>query len=166
MTADEIVAMLGLKPLEKEGGYFVETYRSGQLIPEEALPDGYGRARPLATSIYYLLKPDAFSALHRLRSDEIYHFYLGDPVEMLLLYPDASSKVLTMGPNLLQNMSLQVIVPGGVWQGSRVVPGGSFALLGTTMAPGYDPADFELGRKEKLLQLCPSQRDLITALCR
>jgi predicted cupin superfamily sugar epimerase len=150
---------LGMEPLPMEGGYFVESYRS-----EEKLPGGAQRS--LATAIYYLLTPDTFSAMHRLRSDEVYHFYLGDPVEMLNLHPGGNVEKITLGPDLLGGMRLQAVVPKGVWQGSRVIPGGKFALLGTTMAPGFDPADYEHGVREELLRSFPDARDLILALTR
>lgn len=136
IAVEQLKVLLGLKPLSVEGGYFVEIYRAQESIPKEALPDRYGGARSLATGIYYLLTPETFSALHRLRSDEVYHFYLGDPVDLVQLYPDGSDTVLTLGTDLLQGMHLQQVVPQGVWQGSRLRPGGRFALLGTTMAPG------------------------------
>ncbi|MGD9403420.1 MAG: cupin domain-containing protein, partial [bacterium] len=88
LDAEKIISALGMKPLPGEGGYFVESYRSEDNLPEGALPEGSGGPRSLATAIYYLLTPDTFSAMHRLRSDELYHFYLGDPVEMLNLHPD------------------------------------------------------------------------------
>jgi predicted cupin superfamily sugar epimerase len=166
MTADKIVRKLGLVPLPHEGGYFTETYRSSRLIPENALPDAYDGARPLATAIYYLLTPDTFSAFHRLKSDEIYHFYLGDPVEMVLLHPDGSSNTLRIGTNLLDNMTLQVVIPAGVWQGSHLIRGGRFALMGTTMAPGFDPDDYEQGRRDELIRCYPDARDLIISLTR
>jgi predicted cupin superfamily sugar epimerase len=166
MTVDEIVVKLGLVPLPREGGYFTETYRSSRVVPESALPEGYGGSRPLATAIYYLLTPDTFSAFHRLRSDEVYHFYLGDPVEMVLLHADGSINTLKLGPNLLDNMKLQAVVPAGVWQGSRVIPGGRFALMGTNVVPGFDPADYEHGRRDELIRAYPGVRDLIMSLTR
>ena len=160
MTSPEkIIAALGMQPLPMEGGYFVESYRSAEKMPP-------GEARSLATAIYYLLTPDTFSAMHRLRSDEVYHFYLGDPVEMLNLHPDGTAETITLGPDMLSGMRLQAVVPKGVWQGSRVIPGGRFALLGTTMAPGFDPADYEHGVRGELLKSFPDARDLITALTR
>jgi predicted cupin superfamily sugar epimerase len=165
LDAQEIIRKLNLKPLRDEGGYFSEAYRSGLRIPEGGLP-GIRSERSLATAIYYLLTPDTFSAMHRLASDEVYHFYLGDPVEMLLLSPDASSDTVVLGPNILQDMKLQVVVPAGVWQGSRLLPGGEFALMGTTMAPGFDPSDFELGSREELVAGYPDAGDLITELTR
>src|SRR5581483_11176343 len=98
-----------------------------------------------ATAIYYLLTPDTVSAMHRLATDEIFHFYLGDPVEMLQLRPDGSHRVAILGPDLDAGQRPQIVVPRGVWQGARLVPGGRFALLGTTVAPGFDYADYETG---------------------
>jgi len=169
MTADEIRRILGLAPLAHEGGYFAETYRANEMIPAgfEGLhpPD----ARALATAIYYLLTPDTFSALHRLTGDEMFHFYLGDPVEMLQLGPSGSGgpgRVVVLGTDLAAGMRPQVLVPRGVWQGTRLVSGGKAALLGTTMSPGFDPADFELGRRESLIAEYPAHRDRILALTR
>jgi hypothetical protein len=104
--------------------------------------------------------------MHRLKGDEVYHFYLGDPAEMLILKPDGTSKTLLMGQDIVSGMRLQHVVPGGAWQGSRLVPGGKFALLGTTMAPGFDPADFELGSRGELTARYPAYAELIAALTR
>ena len=166
LSTDDIKRILRLVPLEPEGGYFAETYRSVHEVPPGSLPGAYTAQRPLATAIYYLLTAETVSALHRLPADEIYHFYLGDPVEMLQLLPDGSSKTIQLGPNLLAGMQLQCIVEAGVWQGSRLVPGGRFALLGTTMSPGYDPTDYEPARRDVLIEAYPDRGDLITALTR
>lgn len=166
MTAEEIMRLLGLKPLPREGGYYVETYRAAEFIPPGALPARYRAAKPAGTAIYYLLTPETFSALHRLPTDEIYHFYLGDPVELLQLRPDGSGSVLTLGPDLAAGQRPQIVVPRGVWQGSRLEPGGRFALLGTTMAPGYGEEDYEPGRREVLTQEFPAFAALIQALTR
>jgi predicted cupin superfamily sugar epimerase len=165
-TADALKAAFGMKPLPMEGGYFVESYRAPETMPEAALPEGYNGPRPLATAIYYLLTPDAFSAMHRLRSDEVYHFYLGDPVEQLRLYPDGRVETIRLGSGVLEGMRPQAVVPGRVWQGSRLVAGGKFALMGTTMAPGFDPADYEHGDRDQLIEAYPESRDLIVALTR
>jgi len=164
MDVPEILKKLRLEPLADEGGYFSETYRSALAISGEAVGRSVEGERSLATAIYYLLTPGQFSALHRLASDEIYHFYLGDPVEMLLLYPDASSTTLVLGSNILEGMVLQAVVPAGIWQGSRLAPGGKYALMGTTMAPGFDPSDFEMGMGEELAAHYPEVRDLILSL--
>jgi predicted cupin superfamily sugar epimerase len=164
LTADEIKRLLGLEPLEPEGGFFAETYRSREILPPGRSPAGT-QARPLSTAIYYLLEPGTFSALHRLRSDEVYHFYLGDPVEMLLLEPGVG-RVLRLGNDLAAGLRPQVVVPAGTWQGSRLESGGRWALLGTTMAPGFDVADFELGRRQELIAGWPALRERIEALTR
>ena len=164
LTADQIIALLNLTPHLEEGGFFVETYRAGERIPAEALGGRYRGARSVGTAIYYLLTPDTFSAMHRLASDEIFHFYLGEPVEMLQLFPNGSGMVVTLGQDLEKGMRPQVVVPKGVWQGSRLVPGGRFALLGTTVAPGFDFADYEHGPPADLLSSHPTFRDLILSL--
>ncbi len=164
ITADQIKTLLNLKPHPEEGGYFIETYRSPENIPEGALPIRYQGVRPFATAIYYLLTPDTFSAIHRLQSDEVFHFYFGDPVEMLQLFPDGSGRILILGPDILNGMKPQVIVPGGVWQGAKLLRGGRFALLGTTVSPGFDYKDYESGRRHVLLKSFPEFRDLIIAL--
>lgn len=163
---DDIMSSLKLKPLPGEGGYFVETYRSDERVPQEALPTRYQGPRAFATAIYYLLTPDSFSALHRLQTDEVYHFYAGDPVEMLQLKPDGTGLKLVLGSEIWNGRQPQVMVPRGVWQGSRLLPGGNFALLGTTMAPGFERADYESGSREGLLKAYPAYQDAILALTR
>jgi predicted cupin superfamily sugar epimerase len=166
LKPQDIIALLGLAPLTPEGGYYCETYRSDESIAGSGLPGRYGGGRDLGAAIYYLLTPDSFSAIHRLATDELYHFYLGDPVEMLRLFPDGSSDTLTLGPNILGNMVLQLLVPRAVWQGARLAPGGRFALLGTTTAPAFDPADYEHGERDRLIKTYPAARDMIIALTR
>ncbi|MGH7573188.1 MAG: cupin domain-containing protein, partial [Gemmatimonadota bacterium] len=104
--------------------------------------------------------------LHRLPTDEVYHFYLGDPVEMLLLHPDGASETVTLGPDVLGAEKVQFVVSRGVWQGSRVAPGGNWALLGTTMAPGFEFADYEGGDREDLVARYPEAAGWIRALTR
>jgi predicted cupin superfamily sugar epimerase len=153
-----------MKPLAGEGGYYVETYRASEKIGKAALPVRYTDARSFSTAILYLLTADTCSALHRLRSDEIFHFYLGDPVTMLQLCPDGSSEVITLGRDILNGQRVQVAVPKDSWQGCFLNEGGSFALMGTTIAPGFEFADFEPARREELLKKYPARRDLILKL--
>ena len=163
-TAKQIRELLNLQPLPVEGGYFAETYRSKFRLARQSLPSGYSGERALSTAIYYLLTPDMFSAIHRIRGDEVYHFYLGDPVEMLVLKPDGTGETVLLGQNIVSGMRLQQVVPGGAWQGCRLVPGGKFALMGTTMSPGFDPADFDLGNRDKLSAQYPDYVALIAKL--
>jgi uncharacterized protein len=167
-TAQEIIAALKLQPHPIEGGFFRETYRSTGIIPVESLPPEYSSqsGRSLGTSIYYLLTADTFSEMHRLPTEEVFHLYLGGPVRMLQLFAGGASRELVLGTDILGGQQPQVIVPAGVWQGSRLEPGVEFALLGATMAPGFDYADYEQGRRSVLAGLYPDQADLIHVLTR
>lgn len=153
-----------MKPLPGEGGFYVETYRSAEKIARDALPQRYTARKSLSTAILYLLTPDTFSALHRLASGEIFHFYLGDAVTMLQLGPDGSSEIITLGHDILNGQRVQVTVPQGLWQGCFLNQGGRFALMGTTVAPGFDFADYEAAGRKELLQQYPAHRDLIIRL--
>ncbi|HKC05470.1 MAG TPA: cupin domain-containing protein [Methylomirabilota bacterium] len=168
LSVEALRRILHLVPHPVEGGYFAETYRCPDLIPAAALPAHYGTPRAASTAIYYLLTPDTFSAMHRLASDEIFHFYLGDPVEMLHLHPDGTHQVLVVGPDLEAGQRPQVVVPRHIWQGARLLPGGRhrYALLGTTVAPGFDYTDYETARRATLLTTHPTAKALILALTR
>lgn len=166
MTAEEIKQRLGLEAHPCEGGYFRQTWKSEEEIPRAALPVRYGGARAAGTAIYYLIEPATFSEMHRLISDEVFHFYLGDPLEMLQLWPDGSSRVVVLGSDLAAGMQPQLVVPRNVWQGSRLVPGGSFALFGCTVSPGFDYADYETGKRAELSRDYPERAVLIEALTR
>jgi len=166
MTAEEIKQRLGLEKHPREGGYFVQTWKSEEEIPLDALPSRYRGARAAGTAIYYLLEPSTFSEMHRLASDEVFHFYLGDPMEMLQLWPDGSSRVVTLGSDLAAGMLPQLVVPNSVWQGSRLAPGGKVALLGCTVSPGFDYADYETGMRADLVREYPLSAPLIEKLTR
>jgi uncharacterized protein len=166
MDIETLKKTLGLVPLPQEGGFYAESYRAAETLPEEHLPRRYQGGRSLATAIYFLLTPDSFSALHRLASDEIYHHYFGDSVEMLQLHEAPTGRIATLGTDFEQGMRPQVVVPRGVWQGARLRPGGSLALLGATMSPGFEFADFELAQREPLLAAYPEFSAWITALTR
>ena len=166
LTARQICEILKLEPHPVEGGRFAQTYQSVHKVAKEALPMSYSGARPVGTAIYYLLTPETFSELHRLPGDEIFHFYLGDPLELLELRPDGTSAWIVLGQDIVAGMRPQHVVPAGVWQGSRLLPRGEYALLGTTMAPGFDPADYQTGSREKLIAEYPELREQITNLTR
>jgi predicted cupin superfamily sugar epimerase len=166
MTADEIKRLLQLETHPREGGYFRQTWKSEEEIPLAALPSRYSGVRAAGTAIYYLLEPSTFSEMHRLISDEVFHFYYGDPVEMLQLWPDGSSRVVQLGSDLANGMLPQLVVPQGVWQGSRLAPGGHVALLGCTVSPGFDYADYETGSRAELVREYPDSAALIEAMTR
>ena len=156
ITADKIIKKLKLKPHPKEGGYFTETYRSKDK----------NKNKSIATAIYFFLTPQTFSSMHKLDSDEIFHFYAGGPVEMLQLYPNGTGRTIILGKDVLKGMQPQVIVKKNVWQGSKLVKGGKFALLGTTVSPGFDYKDYHDGDKESLIKKYPKFKVKISALVR
>ncbi len=164
LTAKDIIEKLALKPHPKEGGFYCETYRSTEKIPRDALLGKYSIDKAFSTAIYFLITPDTYSALHRLPTDEIFHFYLGDPVVMLRLYPDGSSELITVGAGIEKGERPQVVVPAGTWQGAFLKPGGRFALMGTTVAPGFDFPDYETGNRSLLIKQYPTRKDLIIKL--
>ncbi len=161
MTADEVKQLLQLQPLAIEGGFFRETYRSHWNVAAEYLPDGIHGPRSIGTAIYYMITPETFSPLHRLPGSEIFHFYLGGPAIMLQLLPDRSSQTIMLGSDLGRGQQPQVVVRGGIWQGCKLAPGGNFALMGTTMSPGFNYADYENGDREQLIKQYPGAAELI-----
>ena len=154
LKADQIAELLDLEP-HPEGGYYREVYRSRDTISASALPERYPGERSAGTAIYYLLTADTFSALHRLRSDEVLHSYLGVPVTAFLLYPDGAAETQRLGRDLRAGQTPQLVVPGGVWFGLFVEADEGYALTGTTVCPGFEFEDFELARREDLLEQYP-----------
>lgn len=150
-SAVDIVRLLDLQPLPEEGGCYRVTWTTS---------DG--------SAIFFLLTAEelGFSAFHILSTDEIYHFYAGDPAELHLLHPDGRHQTVILGPHLEKGETPQAVAPGGTVQGSRVISGGEYALLGTTMAPAFSPKDFHLSTRAELLSRYPDQADIITALTR
>lgn len=160
MTIAELKQLLGLEPHPVEGGYFRRTYTSTRTVDS---PRG---TRAQGTAIYYLLERGTFSEMHMLASDEIFHFYLGDPVEMLQLHPDGRSATYNLGPDLWAGQHVQMVVPAGVWQGTRLIGDGKMALLGCTVTPGFDFADYRNATAEELIAKWPQQAERIRALTR
>jgi len=167
MNADEVKKILGLVPHPREGGWYVQTYQSGERIAAEALADQrYAGTRLTGTAIYYLLERGTFSEMHRLRSDEIFHFYAGDAVEMLQLEEQGSGRTVRMGSRLDEGERPQVVVRRGVWQGLRLAAGSAWALLGCTVSPGFEFEDYEAGERAELCAEWPEFRQLICELTR
>ncbi|HEX4038367.1 MAG TPA: cupin domain-containing protein [Acidobacteriaceae bacterium] len=168
MTAAELKKALRLEPHPREGGWFRQTWKAEEAIPGGALPARYvaGRepGRSAGTAIYYLLEPESFSEMHRLTSDEVFHFYLGDAVEMLQLFADATGRRVALGPDVARGQLVQTVVPQGVWQGSRLIEGGKFALLGCTVSPGFEYADYASGQREELVRGWPEWAEMIIRL--
>ena len=166
ITPEQLIEIFNLEPLPIEGGLFFQTYCAEENIGSEGMPGRYPVDKPFGTAIVYLLtkEPDSFSALHKLPTDEMYHFYLGDPVELLQLHPDGSSERIILGQDLVGGQKVQHVVPHGVCQGSHLLPGGEFALLGTTMAPGYTDEDYVGGDADELIASYPDRERLIEQL--
>ena len=160
-TAEEIKGMLGLQP-HPTCGFVAETYRSPLKIPANALPEAYEGDRPYASALYFLVTPEAQIVMHRIRSDQLYHHYLGDPLEVLMLYPDGGDAIATVGSDLRSDMRPQLLIPGGTFHTSRLKPGAAgWALLASTEWPGVEPPDMEHGDIKALVEAYPNLREKI-----
>ena len=164
-TIDALVQTLGLAP-HPEGGYYRETYRASEQLT--ALPPRFPGPRSVSTAIYYLLAEDAFSALHRIRSDVLWHFYLGDPLALTVIAASGELRTIVLGTDLAAGHVPQAVVEAGAWFGARLAAPapGRFALLGATVAPGFSFEDFELGRRDALVARYPAHAQAIRALTR
>jgi predicted cupin superfamily sugar epimerase len=158
MTADDVIRLLKLQPHPVEGGFFRETYRADTTI------SAHGGSRNISTAIYYLLKPGHVSELHVLPGDEVFHFYLGAPVRMLQLWPDGTGREVVLGTEVSAGQVPQLVVPAGVWQGTRLVGDSGFALLGCTVAPGFDYADYRSAGRAELTARWPAFAEEIKRL--
>jgi len=156
VTPEDLVAHYDLEPIPREGGLFRRTWAG----PERS--DG----RPEGTAIVALLAAPDYSALHRLPSDEVWHFYLGDPLELLLLAPDGTSRTAVLGPDITDGQHLQFTVPAGTWMGARVAADGAWTFFGCTMAPGFTYQGYEHGDAGELTARYPSEAARIAGLCR
>jgi uncharacterized protein len=169
VTPQEIIDWLRLQANQMEGGFLYASYESLVKLPDIIFPNfpPTQNGRPLCSAIYYFLKSENISVMHKVSGDMIYHFYTGHPVQMLLLYPEGFSnqtEVFILNNNMEAGSSPMKLVPGGTWLGSRLTPGGDFALMGVTMAPGFVPIDYSIGNSEELIRMYPSQKELIADL--
>lgn len=172
LTPEQIRSWLQLQPNEREGGFFAPVYQSDLTIPDRLLP-GFAPtqagSRALCGSIYYFLDQSGCSVMHRVTGDMLYHFYGGAPVEMLLLYPAGArnrTEVCLFSNDVAAGGYPMKVIPGGTWLGMRLSPGGSYALMGVSMAPGFAEVDYAIGQRRELLAEYPEQQALIMALTR
>ncbi|GAB3986725.1 hypothetical protein GCM10028807_04750 [Spirosoma daeguense] len=168
MTAADYIQALNLQP-HPEGGYFAETYRAAEKVVSEALPDRFGGERSFGTAIYFLLERHHFSTLHRIKSDEIWHFYAGRPLDVFVINDDATLTTIRLGSNLANGEVFQAVVPAGCWFGSKPVQNATltdatFSLVGCTVAPGFDFADFEMADRDTMLTEFPQHKAIIELL--
>lgn len=163
ISADKLIQKLNLSP-HPEGGYFRETYRSDESIAGHQLPRRYDGDRSFSTAIYFLLKRKQFSAYHLLQSDEVWHFHLGSPLTIYCIAPDGTRTDIVLGNDINGGETLQAIIGKGIWFAAAVNDKSSYSLVGCTMAPGFDFADFTLGERKKLIDTFPQHRKIITEL--
>lgn len=161
LTAQQYIQQLQLQP-HPEGGYYKETYRSSLATTIE----GFASERNVSTGIYFLLQRGNFSAFHKIKSDEMWHFYAGDPLLVHMLPSDGSYTCVTIGNNINNHQTFQFVVPANTWFASEPAPQAAFSLVGCTVAPGFDFADFEMAKAKDLVQQFPAQEALIKRLCR
>ncbi len=165
LTSQSIIEHYGLLA-HPEGGWFKETYRSKETINQNALPERFYGNREFSTAIYFLLEKGNFSAFHKIKSDECWHFYAGDALEIFLLHDNELLEIIRLGNNIANGETFQYVVPANVWFASRPAMGSDFSFVGCTVAPAFDFKDFELAEKENLKTRFPKYKDLIEGLCR
>ncbi|WP_234736535.1 cupin domain-containing protein [Tellurirhabdus bombi] len=147
-----------------EGGYYAETYRAAETIPQGALPARFSGDRSFSTAIYFLLEAHHVSALHRIQADEVWHFYAGGPLNVYVIDPTGEQQLIRLGANPDQGEVFQAVVPAGCWFGSKPAEGTAYSLVGCTVAPGFDFADFELAERASLLKTYPHCHEVIRLL--
>jgi hypothetical protein len=163
-SAEQWIERLDLKP-HPEGGWYRQTYRAPLTLPRSALP-GFAGDRAASTAIYFLLAGDQFSAFHRLRSDEVWHFYAGSALIVHVIEPGGTYGMLLLGNDAPSGEQFQAVVPAGCWFGSSLLHPDTYALVGCTVAPGFDFADFEMANRAELTVRCPQHRAVIERLTR
>ena len=167
--AGRLIAHFQMKRIPQEGAWFSVTYTSEDLLDGATLPPRYaGRPHAAGGAIVVVVTPRDFSAMHRLKTDEVWHFYGGSPLELLLLYPDGKGRTVTLGVNVLGGELAQFTVPKGVWQGAapNSATARSFSFAGTQMSPGFDSGDFEIGYRDELVRRYPAFAKRIGRLTR
>lgn len=167
-TAAALIKHFNMARLPQEGPWFVLTYNSADVLARSALPERYAGPRAAGSAIIALVTKTDFSAMHRLKTDEMWHYYGGDPLEMLILHPNGNSEVVVLGPDVLAGQKLQFVVPRGSWQGARPRGKGpdSYSIFGDTLAPAFEYGDFAMGYRDELQKAYPSQAALIEQLTR
>ena len=161
----QLIQQFDLQP-HPEGGWYQQTYKSRERIAAEALPKRFGGDRFFSTAIYFLLEKGNFSAFHRIKSDECWHFYAGDPLLIYLIKKDGNLETVSLGSDFRQGQQFQYIVPANSWFASSPAPGSEFCFVGCTVAPGFDFADFEMAHSNQLSSEYPQHEKIIRTHCR
>lgn len=165
LNPQQLVDKYSLQP-HPEGGWYKQTYKSTESVAAAALPERFGGDRPFSTAIYFLLEQGNFSAFHRIKSDECWHFYAGDTLQVYVIQQDGTLKIISLGQAIENNELFQYVVPANCWFASRPAPGSAFSFVGCTVAPGFDFADFELANADVLSKEYPQHAAIIRELCR
>jgi predicted cupin superfamily sugar epimerase len=165
MTAKQYIQRLGLQP-HPEGGFYRQSYCSTELIPVTVLPPRFTGSRFFSTAIYYLLQKGDFSAFHKIKSDECWHFYAGKSIYIYVIENDGNLYYTKLGSNIDNEEVFQCVIPAEAWFAVEPAPGTEFGLAGCTVAPGFDFEDFEMANKQDLMRMFPQHRAIIDRLCR
>jgi len=160
-----IIDQYRLRP-HPEGGFFAETYRSAGRIPEAALPARFSGERNFSTAIVFLLRENDFSALHRLKQDEVWHFYSGGALRLVMISPEGKCSEIILGPNAAAGDVAQAVVPADCWFAAAPTEKAGFSFVGCTVAPGFDFADFELAKRADMLTQFPDLETIILEFTR
>lgn len=163
LTAAHLIHKFGLEQ-HPEGGWYKETYKSNEIYPAAALPERFKGGRFFSTAIYFLLEENDHSAFHRIKSDECWHFYAGDPLLVYILDEKGAMKVVQLGSDIGKGLLFQYVVPANTWFASKPATGASFSFVGCTVSPGFDFADFEIADSDILSQLFPEHETIIREL--
>jgi len=159
------ISKLNLKS-HPEGGFYREVYRSDEVLLSTSLDDRYAGSRSISTSIYFLLKENQFSAFHKIKSDELWHFYDGSPIKLYLISETGKLEIKKVGINISENELPQITIKKNVWFAAEPICKESYTLVGCTVAPGFNFTDFELGKRKDLLKNFPHHKDLIVRFTR
>ena len=162
---EQLIAQYQLQP-HPEGGWYKETYRSDETIAANALPERFTGSRYFSTAIYFLLEQGNYSAFHKIKSDECWHFYSGDALEVFIFLPDGELKIISLGNDIARGQVFQYVVPANCWFASRPAKESRYCFVGCTVAPGFDFADFEMADAKDLKNIYPLHSHLISQLCR
>jgi hypothetical protein len=162
---NQLIQKYNLEP-HPEGGWYKQTYKSNEEIPADALPERFGASRAFSTAIYFLLEKGNFSAFHRIKSDECWHFYAGDPLFIYIIEQTGELKIVSLGSNYEKGQSFQYVVPANCWFASRPAPGSEYCFVGCTVSPGFEFEDFELADAIELSVMYPQHKSIIIELCR
>jgi len=164
-TSNDLISMLQLEP-HPEGGFYSRTYASDEQIAAAGLPARFGADRSISTAIYFMLEGKDYSAFHRIKSDELWHFYSGGGLHIYVIHPDGRGEILLLGNDLANGYRFQQVVKAGCWFASKPATENSFSLVGCTVAPGFDFEDFEMANQLDLVQQYPQHTEWIKQLCR